>query len=228
MSIVFTFLSFTSCLGNKIENDPTVPTTGANVDIALSEITASPVTKTMLEKESGSDGKLLLYARWVADDRLSVFIDDWDDAKRPDLEMENESGITGTAVFSGVIEDILDGSHKLYAFCSQSYIGPKSGHKLDFEVPEQQNSGEGVYDQETDIVVNNPYYIVFKADDSEAIIRDMAFTRPLATVFIRVNNKTGIVTSRPIEFMKLQLNQAQTWRCQVRFNGIMNLGAYIY
>lgn len=183
-------LSLTACSDHKEETVP-VATTGAKVDIALSVVTASPVTKTALVEETGGDGEQHLHARWTADDRLCVFIDNWDEGSHPELEMVNDSGITGPASFSGVINNVLDGSHKLYAFCSQSYIGPEGGHKLDFEVPEQQNSGEGIYDQNADIVVNDPYYIVFKADDSEATICDMVFTRPLATVAVQVKNNTS-------------------------------------
>lgn len=183
-------LSLTACFGHKEDTAP-VATTGAKLDIALCVVTASPVTKTALVQETGGDRELHLHARWTADDRLGVFIDDWDEATRPELEMDNDSEVTGPASFSGVIKDILDGSHKLYAFCSKSHIGPKGGHKLDFEVPEQQNSGEGIYDQDADTVVNDPYYIVFKPDDSEATIRDMVFTRPLATVAVQVKNNTS-------------------------------------
>lgn len=174
-----------SACGQK--KDEWVPTTGAKVDLSVSIQSASPATKTYLVQDGDH-----LYARWSADDRLNLFFDSWEDGAKPALSMPNSSENEDVALFEGMVREILDGSHKVYAYSAVAgFKAAKGERKLNFNIPEVQTSGDGTYDPTVDIVVNRAYHLVVKESKPEAVISDMRFLRPLATVIVKVNNKTS-------------------------------------
>ncbi len=189
LALISALIMVQGCTKQKV----IVPTTGAKVDLTLTIDSPSPATKTTIIRHT-EDGKDYFYNRWTANDRMGIYMDNWANGDKPALEMTNTSSSEEKGLFEGLIPQVLDGSHCLYAFYpTWLFEGVQDGHRINMEIPDSQYPGVDTFDPKADIVMGKEYDIVVKTDQPHMTISNMSFSRILATVQVAVYNKATSV-----------------------------------
>lgn len=174
--------AFVSCSKEEISGEPSAE--GAvNLTITTAPELVSDFIDSRTTITQDPEDETLYHPSWTGNEKMGIWIDSVPSSgeTQPDFL---DNAVTGdVASFNGSVF-IAAGQHTIYGYASSAdkYVAKYFGYGVGFDIPQVQHPTLSAFDSDADLLIAKPQTLDIQEAQTEAVLEDVQFARPLAVV----------------------------------------------
>ena len=174
--------AFAACSKEEISGEPS-----AEGSVNLTITTAPELVSDFIDSRTtitqDPEDETLYHPSWTGNEKMGIWIDSVPSSGEAQPDFLDNAATGDVASFKGSVS-MAAGQHTIYGYASSAdkYVAKYFGYGVGFDIPQVQHPTLSAFDSDADLLIAKPQTLDIQEAQTEAVLEDVQFARPLAVV----------------------------------------------
>lgn len=174
--------AFVSCSKEEISGESSAEGT-VNLTITTAPELVSDFIDSRTTITQDPEDETLYHPSWTGNEKMGIWIDSVPSSGEAQPDFLENAATGDVASFKGSVS-MAAGQHTIYGYASSAdkYVAKYFGYGVGFDIPQVQHPALSAFDSDADLLIAKPQTLDIQEAQTEAVLEDVQFARPLAVV----------------------------------------------
>ncbi len=174
--------AFVSCSKEEISGESSAEGT-VNLTITTAPELVSDFIDSRTTITQDPEDETLYHPSWTGNEKMGIWIDSVPSSGEAQPDFLDNAATGDVASFKGSVS-MAAGQHTIYGYASSAdkYVAKYFGYGVGFDIPQVQHPTLSAFDSDADLLIAKPQTLDIQEAQTEAVLEDVQFARPLAVV----------------------------------------------
>ena len=174
--------AFAACSKEEISGEPSAEGT-VNLTITTAPELVSDFIDSRTTITQDPEDETLYHPSWTGNEKMGIWIDSVPSSGEAQPDFLDNAATGDVASFKGSVS-MAAGQHTIYGYASSAdkYVAKYFGYGVGFDIPQVQHPTLSAFDSDADLLIAKPQTLDIQEAQTEAVLEDVQFARPLAVV----------------------------------------------